>query len=107
MVQIQDIRPSNAQGKRYVALMDDGKRFHFGLSNPRIGTYIDHKDQTLRKNYLARHLANNKERQLIESLTPSAALFSAYLLWSYPDEKITTLEENVALLNRLFKNHGK
>lgn len=104
MVQIKDIRPSNVQGKRYVASMDDGRRFHFGLSNPKIGTYIDHKDATLRKNYLARHLANKREKQLIDTLTPSAALFSAYLLWSYPDEKITTLEENVALLNRLFKN---
>ncbi len=102
MPQIKDIRPSNVQGKRYVALMDDGKRIHFGLHNPVMGTYIDHKNPILRKNYLARHLANKTEKKLIESLTPSASLFSAVLLWSYPDEKITTLEENVSLLNRLW-----
>ena len=100
---ISKIEHSTAKGKRFLITMDDGRRIHFGQKDPKTGTYIDHKDKSLRARYLARHLANPRERKLIESLTPSPALFSAYLLWAYPDDKLTTLKANAEYLNDLLE----
>lgn len=99
---IEKVGRSSAKGKRYVITLEDGRRINFGQKDPKSGTYIDHGDKTKRSAYLARHLANERERELIETLTPSPALFSAYLLWSYPSDKLTTLRENVDYLNELF-----
>lgn len=87
--------------KRYRVFMDNGKHFDFGLKDG--STYIDHKDKLLRENYLKRHLANKKEKYLIENLIPSPALFSALLLWG----KHTDIKKNINELNRLWKiKHG-
>jgi len=45
-------------------------------------------------------LGNDKESELIESLTPSPALFSMFLLWGYTSD----LQENIKYLNDLLKN---
>ena len=34
----------------------NGKTTKFGQTNPKKGTYIDHNDKELKKNYIKRHL---------------------------------------------------
>lgn len=91
------VEASPIKTKRFRATMDNGKYFDFGFDRAR--TYIDHKDKTLKMNYLKRHLGNPIEKQLITNLTPSPALFSAYLLWG----KYTDLQKNINHLNNLWK----
>lgn len=98
---ISKIEHSTSKDKRFTITMSDGKRISFGQKNPVNGTYIDHQNKELRKRYLSRHLANRAEKYLIDNLIPSPALFSAYLLWSLPSDKLTTLNENVKYLNAL------
>jgi len=38
------------ENKRYVALFSRGKTAKFGQTNPKKGTYIDHKDKELKIN---------------------------------------------------------
>lgn len=94
------ITRSRQKNKRYTVTMDDGKKISFGYKFG--NTYLDHKRKDLRDAYLKRHLANETENTLIKNLVPSPALFSAYLLWSYPDENVTELEENIKILNSLW-----
>lgn len=95
------IENSRKQMKRYRITMDDGKQYDFGLKGG--ATYVDHKDQSKRNAYLKRHLANKTENQLITNLVPSPSLFSAYILWSKGNPNKTTIEENIKLLNNLWK----
>lgn len=46
---------SNRTGKRFAAHFNNGIITHFGLSNPKVGTYIDHHNIALRNAYIARH----------------------------------------------------
>ena len=106
---IIDIKPSPVKFKRYRATIlkhDNTKQYiDFGLKDG--VTYIDKLPNGIplrtnqeRKNYLTRHLANKKEKYLIENLIPSPSLLSATLLWG-PSR---SLEKNVELLNKLWKN---
>jgi len=79
--------------------MDNGDRIHFGLLNAT--TYLDRHNKAMREAYIARHYGSESERPLIDTLTPSPALFSIALLWSFYDAEKTSLKENVALLNRM------
>lgn len=76
------IEASNRKDKRFVASfeLDDGKvkKIHFGLKNPKIGTFIDHGNKEIRKNYIARHSAMEKQF-LNDPLTASS--LSMYILW--------------------------
>ncbi len=103
MPTIAKLVPAVAEGKRFTAIMSDGKRINFGQKDPVNGTYIDHHNKDLRNKYLARHLANKREKYLIENLIPSPALFSAVILWSYPDDKITSVRKNVEMLNNALR----
>lgn len=94
------ITRSKQKNKRYAITMYDGKKFDFGYIYG--NTYLDHKRKDLRNAYIKRHTANKTEKTLIDNLVPSPALFSAYLLWSYGDENITDLEDNIKLLNSLW-----
>ena len=96
MPKIEKLVKSSVAGKRYTAVMTDGTRISFGQKDPVHGTYIDHGDKDRRSKYLARHLANKREKQLIKNLVPSPALFSADLLWG----KSTSLRKNVEELNK-------
>ncbi len=85
---IIDIENSSKKNKRYRITMDNGKFYDFGY---RYGsTYIDHHDLTKRMNYLKRHLGNKNEKELIENLVPSPALFSYYLLWFLSNSSVPT-----------------
>lgn len=79
---------SDRKEKRFTAIFFDGKKekkVHFGLKNPKKGTFIDHKDETLKKNYRARH---QKDLKTNDPLRPG--YLSYYLLWNKP-----TLKESI------------
>ena len=44
------------ENKRFIALVFKWKTTKFGQTNPKKGTYIDHNDKELKKEYLKRHL---------------------------------------------------
>jgi len=96
-MRIVDIIDSPRLFKRYRVILDNGEHYDFGLDDG--STYIDHHNPLLRKNYWLRHLGNQKEKQLIYNLTPSSALFSAYLLWG----ESKSLKENIKILNKLLE----
>jgi hypothetical protein len=97
---IISIDDSPRQGKRFRVLYQykDGKQkaFDFG-QNPLGNTYIDGASDQTRENYRKRHLASNRERQLIEDFTPSPALFSFYILWG----ETRSISKNIKILNGL------
>jgi hypothetical protein len=102
---IVDIIQSPVKNKRYRAyiIRKNGRTeyYDFGLDGAR--TYIDGRTDLERANYLARHLGNKTEEQLISNLVPSPSLLSAFLLWG----KSRDLETNVKYLNNLWKKkHG-
>lgn len=72
------VETSKAKGKRFVAIFDNGKRVNFGQKNPKIGTYIDHKDKEIRKNYRARHDVNEKK---FYNNPYKPATLSRFILW--------------------------
>jgi hypothetical protein len=94
---IINITDSPKKNKRLRITMDNGKHYDFGLDTG--STYIDHHDKVKRYNYWARHYGNQKEKALIDSLTPSNSLFSAYILWG----PYTNIEDNIRYLNNLWK----
>jgi len=97
---IERLEASPVKHKRFRVYLTNGKHYDFGLDTG--STYIDHHDIQKRSAYIARHFANRTERQLIENLVPSPALFSLYLLWGkYPD-----LGKNIDLLNNLFRKNN-
>jgi len=97
MPQIIYITESPRLFKKYRVYLNDGTYYDFGLDKSQ--TYLDHKDMTIRQNYRARHYLG-KEKELIDTLTPSPSLFSYYLLWG----DNTDLIKNIEYLNSLFIN---
>ena len=105
-MRIGGLQASKKKDKRYVIHIIDGnkvKSYDFGLKNGE--TFIDHKDEAKRLAYLARHMSpGSKEKELIENLIPSPALFSAVLLWG----RQPTLSQNVSDLQKMFTaKYGK
>ena len=74
------VSKSDKKDKRFKAVFtyDDGKTktTHFGLKNPKKGTYIDHQDKEIRKNYRARH-----KKDLDTKDYTKAGYLSYYILW--------------------------
>lgn len=93
-MKIVSLEKSTRENKKYKAVMDTGKEYHFGLKDSI--TYINGASKEKRDAFLARHMKNPLEKKLIENLVPSPALLSVYLLWNTP-----SLEKNVKILNRL------
>jgi len=77
-----EIKNSQAKGKRFVAIFTDdkgkSKKVNFGLKNPKLGTFIDHADKKLRKNYIARHEVREKK---FYKDPMRAATLSRFILW--------------------------
>ena len=77
-----EIKNSQAKGKRFVAIFTDdkgkSKKVNFGLKNPKRGTFIDHADKELRKNYIARHEVREKK---FYKDPMRAATLSRFILW--------------------------
>jgi hypothetical protein len=99
-MKIIEIKESPKLSKRYRVILDNNSFYDFGLDDGEC--YLDHGDKKKRDNYLKRHMANKTEFNLITNLVPSPSLFSAYLLWNTPN-----LDENIKILNELFKNKYK
>ena len=76
------IKPSTRKDKRYQAVFNNGKTFHFGLRGGQ--TYIDHGDKIKRENYINRHKKNEDWTKV------NAGSLSRFLLWG----DYTTLEQN-------------
>ncbi len=93
---IQEVIISPLKTKKYRAIMSVGSKIDFGLKGS--STYLDHHDKTKRHNYRVRHLANDREKYLIQNVIPSPALLSFYLLWNTEN-----LEHNILYLNQLLK----
>ncbi len=93
---IQEVIISPLKIKKYRAIMSDGSKIDFGLKGS--STFLDHHDKTKRHNYRVRHLANDREKYLIQNVIPSPALLSFYLLWNTEN-----LEHNILYLNQLLK----
>ena len=98
-MQIINIEASPRKNKRFRVTLDDGNNYDFGLLNG--NTYIDHHDKRKRDAYRARHMSNKNEKDLIDNLVPSPALFSMVLLWGPSIE----LDKNIRLLNYLFNEY--
>jgi len=96
-MKIINITESKRKHKRYKVFLDNGDEYDFGLKDGK--TYIDEMDKVKRMNYWLRHIANDKENQLINDVEPSPATFSAYLLWG----KYTNLRDNINWLNTLLE----
>ena len=71
---------SDRKEKRFKAVFtyQDGKTrtTHFGLKNPKGGTYIDHQDKDIRRRYRARHRQDLKTKDYTR-----AGFLSYYILW--------------------------
>ena len=82
------------ENKRFIALFSNGKKTKFGQTNSKKGTYIDHNDKELKKNYIKRHLKDFKTND------PSRpGYLSLFLLWNKE-----TLKESIKDFNKRIKN---
>ena len=74
------VSKSDRKEKRFKAVFtyEDGKTrtTHFGLKNPKGGTYIDHQDKDIRRRYRARHRQDLKTKDYTR-----AGFLSYYILW--------------------------
>ena len=96
-----EIKNSKVKDKRFVAIFTDEngrevKRTNFGLKNPKIGTYIDHSDKTLRKNYIARHEVREKK---FYKNPQRASTLSRFVLWGESDN----LKDSINQYKKKFK----
>jgi hypothetical protein len=102
---IVDIIPSPVKHKRFRAyiIRRNGRTeyYDFGLDGAK--TYIDGRTEQERANYIARHLGNKTEEQLITNLVPSPSVLSRYLLWG----RSRDLQANVKYLNEMWKRNAK
>jgi hypothetical protein len=73
------IYPSTRRDKRFMAIFHDNTTIHFGSKNGE--TYIDHKDDLKRENYIKRHRELNEDW----SNPYSAGTLSRYILWEKPN----------------------
>ena len=92
------IKKSDKPGKRLVATFrEEGKKdinTHFGLKNPKIGTFIDHGDKKIRAAYRARH---KKDLETKDFKRPG--YLSYFILWGETD----SLKKNIELYKKKFK----
>ena len=101
MIQITELIESPLENKKYRAFTNDGKHYDFGLKGSK--TYLDHQNKYLRDNYHKRHLANEKERYLIENGIISPALLSFYILWG----GYTDINNGIKYLNNILREKSK
>ena len=71
------VAKSNRAGKKFQAKFEDGPTVHFGSEG--MSDYTLNKDEERRKQYLARHKANENWND-----KESAGFWSRYLLWEKP-----------------------
>ncbi len=77
----ESLKYSNAKDKRFSIISPNGKLINFGLRNPKIGTFIDHGNTTIRKNWQARHKKIMKDGKPAYLNKESPEYYSWNLLW--------------------------
>ena len=80
--------------KRFEATFSDGSTTKFGQTNTTIGTFIDHKNEKLKTNYIKRHI-----RDLRTFDHKRAGYLSLFLLWNKPN-----LKDSIKDFNKRIKN---
>ena len=92
------INKSNKPEKRLVATFSEkgskDKKVHFGLKNPKRGTFIDTGDKKARAAYRARH---KKDLDTKDFTRPG--YLSYFILWGETD----SLKKNIELYKKKFK----
>ena len=83
------------ENKRFIAHFSNGKTTKFGRTNPKKGTYIDHNDKELKKNYIKRHLKDLKTNDYTHP-----GYLSMFLLWQKE-----TLKDSIKDFKRRIKNN--
>ena len=83
------------ESKIFKAQFTDGTTTRFGQTDPKKGTFIDHQDKELKKNYIKRHL-----KDLETNDYKRAGYLSMFLLWNKP-----TLKESMKDFNRRVKKN--
>ena len=91
---LRSVQEINEKNKPFKACFTNGKTTKFGQSNPKQGTFIDHKDKTLRQNYIKRHLKDLETNDYTR-----AGYLSLFLLWDKP-----TIKESITAYNKRIKN---
>jgi hypothetical protein len=90
-MKLLSIKSSDRPGKRLVASFDDGTKTHFGQEGG--STFIDHRDETKKKNYIARHRVNENWN---DPKSPGA--LARFILWG----DSTSLQQNIANFKKRF-----
>lgn len=73
------VQPSEKKRKRLQAVFPNGESIHFGSKSGQ--TFVDHQDETKKKNWIARHSAlPNTDWSISGYMTPS--WWSRYVLWN-------------------------
>jgi hypothetical protein len=92
---------SPRQGKRFRVIWqyEHGGTKAFDFGQPGANTYIDGASDQTKMNYWRRHMANTRERYLIENLIPSPSVFSAYILWG----NSRNMMQNLEVLNQIME----
>ena len=86
------------QSKRFKAYFSGNTTATFGQTNPKTGTFIDHQDKQIKKNYIKRHL-----KDLETNDYKRAGYLSMFLLWNKE-----TLKDSMKDFNkRILKNDWK
>jgi len=83
------------ESKRFKAYFKDGTISKFGQTNPKTGTFIDHQDKELKKNYIKRHLNDLETNDYKRAGYPSM-----FLLWNKP-----TFKDSIKDFNKRIKNN--
>lgn len=107
-IEILDLISSPKPQKRFRIKIKEGdavKTYDFGYNGG--STYLDHQDTRKREAYWARHCGNKTEKQLIDNLIPSPALFSARLLWGSSTDICDNLVELQRDFNKVFVQRAK
>ena len=84
------------ESKRFKAYFSDGTTTKFGQTNPKTGTYIDHQDKQIKKNYryIKRHL-----KDLETNDYNRAGYLSMFLLWNKETLKDSIKDLNIDVYN--------
>jgi hypothetical protein len=100
MVTIKLVK-SNRTGKKWMVIIDDTKKVHFGATG--YSDYTKHKDAERKQRYVQRHGSSNasattsrKEKWTKDGID-TAGFWSRWLLWNKP-----TLEESIRDIEKRF-----
>ena len=88
LVEVKEIN----ERKRFEATFSDGSTTKFGQTNTTIGTFIDHKNEKLKTNYIKRHI-----RDLRTNDYKRAGYLSLFLLLNKPNLKDSIKDFNARM----------